>query len=56
MKEYKFIFNSLPNVLTKEVNKHIKKGFVIENWKLNNNTIVVLLSKENKNESDFNQH
>ena len=43
MKKYKFICNSLPNVLTKEVNKHIKKGFVIENWEVNNNAIVVLL-------------
>lgn len=50
MKEYKFIHDTFPRELSKEVNKYIKKGYLLENWKLSDNAIVVLLSKENKDE------
>lgn len=50
MKEYKFIYDTFPCELTKKVNKYIKKGYLLEKWKLSNNAIVVLLSKENKDE------
>ena len=46
MKEYKFIHDTFPRELTKKVNKYIKKGYLIEDWKLSDNAIVVLLSKE----------
>lgn len=50
MKEYKFVWDSFPDELTKKVNRLIKKGFVIENWKINDKAIVVLLSRESKDE------
>ena len=46
MKEYKFIHDVFPRDLTKKVNKYIKKGYSLEDWKLSNNAIVVLLSRE----------
>ena len=48
MKEYKFIYDTFPCELTKKVNKSIKKGYLLEDWKLSNNAIVVLLSRENQ--------
>ena len=48
MKEYKFIHDTFPRELTKKVNKYIKKGYLLEDWKLSDNAIVVLLSKENQ--------
>ena len=50
MKQYKFIISTYPDVISKNVNTLIKKGYLLEDWKLNNNTVVVLLSKENKDE------
>lgn len=49
MKEHKFIHDTFPCELTKKVNKYIKKGYLLEDWKLSDNAIVVLLSKENQN-------
>ena len=46
MKKYKFIINSSPNEITKRVNKYVKQGWSLKDWKLNDNVITVLLEKE----------
>ena len=46
MKKYKFLADKVPSVLSKLLNKHIKKGWKLEEWKVNDNVVVMLLSKE----------
>lgn len=46
MKEYKFMSNTFTNEMSKKVNECIKKGWTLKEWKVNDNTIVVLLERE----------
>ena len=46
MKEYKFIAHNLEKEASNLLNKHIKKGWKLEEWKVNDNVIIILLSKE----------
>ena len=46
MKKYKFIVGQYPTETTKKLNKYIKQGWQLKEWKLNNNVVVVLLEKE----------
>ena len=46
MKKYKLYANPNPKYVEKEINKLIKKGFEIYDWKMNNNAICVIMIKE----------
>ena len=46
MKKYKFLSNDMPKELSKLLNKHLEEGWKLEEWKVNDNVVVMLLSKE----------
>ena len=56
MSEYKFISDRFTDEITKKVNKYIKKGWALKEWKLNDNTLVVFLEREKDNESNNNEY
>ena len=51
MKEYKFISNPFTKEISKKVNEYVKKGWILKEWKVNDNTIVVLLERGQNNEN-----
>lgn len=45
--KYKVVSNPFPKDVEKAINKLSKEGYEIFDWKMNNNTICVILVKEN---------
>ena len=50
MKKYKVFSSLYPSGVEKEINKLVKKGYELYDWKINNNCICVIMVKENKDE------
>lgn len=50
MKKYKVFSSLYPADVEKVINKLVKKGYEFYDWKINNNCICVIMTKEETNE------
>lgn len=46
MKEYKILSSAYPEDVEKKMNQLVKKGYEFYDWKINNNCICVIMTKE----------